>query len=55
MQLLSMLINGSGGLGTAVAFAVIEIKGGYGMFAKNTLERDAAVQRPGRVITHGSL
>lgn len=50
-----MLIDHGRGLGTAVAVDDVEIESGDAMLAEGALERDAAVHRFGRVISHNSI
>jgi hypothetical protein len=52
MQFPGMLIDGCGGLGAAVAFGVVELKGVDGVVAGNALKRNAAVHGLGGVIAH---
>jgi hypothetical protein len=47
-----VLIHGRGRLSTTLAFSVVEINCGNGMFAENAFESGAAVHRPGGVISH---
>ena len=47
-----VLIDGGGGLGTAVTGSVVEVEGGDTMFAECTSKDGAAVRRFGCVISH---
>lgn len=55
MRFLDMPVDGRSCLGTAITFAVVEIKRVHGKFADSAGKRDAAVQRLGGVVTHNSL
>src|ERR1700730_7207323 len=55
MQFPGVLIHGRSRLGAAVAFRIVEIKCGNGMFAENAFELGAAVRRPGGVISHNLI
>lgn len=55
MEFRSVLIDGRSRLSAPVALRAVKVKGGNGVLAVNTFERDAAVEWVGCVVTHNSL